>query len=154
MFMSSRRNRSPKKGAAVVEMALALSLFLTLILGFVDLGYGVFRQHVLSQAARQLARQAIVRGQLADRLSTWGPGQISMTANEVNEIGEFIAPKLVGWNLNEVKVDVIWIDDGNDARNGNRVFVEMTAPYRPIMTFIFGNPSFDLRATSTMFVAH
>ena len=152
--MSLRRKTVRKRGAATVEMALALSLFLTLILGFVDLGYGVFRQHVLSQATRQLARHVVVRGQLADRLSILGPEAVSVTADQGNELTDFVAPKLVGWNLSEVTVDVAWIDGGNDVRSDHRVHVEMTAPYRPIMTFILGNPSIELRATSTMFVAH
>jgi len=135
-------------------MAIALSVFITLILGVVDLGYGVFRQHVLSQAARQLARQAIVRGSLADELEAWGPTAISATADAGNSVTDYIAPKLIGWNLSEVRVDVAWIDGDHDVRDGNRVQVEMSAPYRPVMTFIFGNPSINLYASSTMTMAH
>ena len=138
----------------MVEMAFALSVFLTLILGSVDLGYGVFRQHVLSQAARQLARHAIVRGELADRLQAWGPDPVAGTASGGHEVMEYIAPKLIGWDLSEVEVNVTWIDGGNDVRNGDRVHVEIRSPYRPIMTFIFGNPSIELSATSTMSIAH
>ena len=143
-----------KSGATTVEMALALSLFLALILGSVDLGYGVFRQHVLSQAARHLARHAIVRGQLADRLDAWGPDPISDTASSGHEVMQYIAPKLIGWDLDEVQVGVTWLDGDNDVRNGDRVHVEIRSPYRPIMTFIFGNPSIELSATSTMSIAH
>lgn len=155
-LITAVRRRGPKKrlAATTVEMAFALSLFLTLILGFVDLGYGVFRQHVLSQAARQLARQAIVRGQLADRLTTWGPGAIAVSADEGHEAAEYIAPKLIGWNLSEVNLEVSWMDGGNDVRHDHRVHVELSAPYRPVMTFIFGQPSIALRASSTMSVAH
>lgn len=150
----SLRNRTNRSGTTTVEMAIALSLFVTLILGFVDLGYGVFRQHVLSQAARQLARHAIVRGKLSDQLTVWGPAEISTTANAGNVVTEFIAPKLVGWNLSEVNVNVAWIDGDHDVRQGNRVRVELSAPYRPVMTFIFGNPSINLYSSSTMTVAH
>lgn len=145
---------SRKSGATTVEMAIALSVFVTLILGVVDLGYGVFRHHVLSQASRQLARQAIVRGELADELQAWGPAEISVTADAGNAVTDFIGPKLVGWNLSEVSVNVSWIDGDHDVRDGNRVHVKMTAPYRPIMTFILGNPSIDLYASSTMTMAH
>ena len=151
MSLSRRTSRS---GAATVEMAIALSVFVTLILGVVDLGYGVFRQHVLSHAARQLARQAVVRGKLSDKLPVWGPHEISVTADAGNPVAEFIAPNLVGWNLSEVNVQMKWIDGDHDVRRGSRVRVELTAPYRPVMTFIFGKPSIDLHSSSTMTIAH
>lgn len=150
----SLRRQPRKSGAATVEMALALSVFVTLVLGFVDLGYGVFRQHVLSHATRQLARHAVVRGKLANPLDVWGPTEISVNADAGNAVTEFIAPKLVGWNLSEVNIRVVWIDGDNDVRYGNRVRVEMTAPYRPVMTFLFGSPSINLSASSTMTIAH
>jgi len=149
-----RRRRRRRQGAAILETAIALSLFISLVLGMVDLGYGVFRQHVLSQATRQLARQAIVRGRLADRITSWGPEKISITADETHDVTEFIAPKLIGWNRDEVKIEIEWPDGNNDFREGNRVHVQMTAPYRPTLAFILGRLSMDLHASSTMYVAH
>ncbi len=143
-----------RKGATTLETALALSVFVTLILGMVDLGYGVFRQHVLAHSTRQLARQAIVHGALAERMAVWGPDPISIRASQADEISASITSSLVGWNLEEVEIEMEWIDAGNDARQGHRIRVAMTAPYRPMMTFIFGNPSIQLSATSTMSIAH
>ncbi len=147
----SRRRRS---GATTLETAIALSLFVTLILGTVDLGYGLFRHHVLSHAARQLARKAIVHGALADRKGSWGPEAISMKASDGGPITSAVESTLVGWDLDEVEIEVHWIDGGNDVRYGNRIHVAMSASYRPIMTFILGNHQFNLTATSTMAVAH
>ncbi len=135
-------------------MAIVLSVFITLILGMVDLGYGVFKQHVLTQAARQLARRAVVHGQLADRLQVWGPEEIDMRADGEHVIIESLADKLVGWDLTDVNVQVSWPDGDNDPRTGDRVRVQLTAPYQPTMTFIFGNPTFSLYADSTMYIAH
>jgi Flp pilus assembly protein TadG len=143
-----------RTGVSTLETALSLAVFVTLILGMVDLGYGVFRQHVLSQATRQLARHAVVRGRLADRLTVWGPSPISVTADESGPVTEFIAAKLVGWELSDVKIELKWLDGDNDVLTGNRVKVAMSAPYRPIMTHIFGQPSITLSASSTMSVAH
>lgn len=147
-------SRPRRKGATTLETAISLSVFVTLVLGMVDLGYGVFRQHVLSQSTRQLARQAIVRGQLADRLAVWGPEAISIKADESRAVTDFIGSKLVGWDLSDVNIEMSWLDGDNDVRAGNRVKVAMSAPYRPIMTHLFGNPSITLRASSTMAVAH
>lgn len=167
MFSPKRPNRNSRSqrarrcrccrrraGATTLETAIALSLFVTLMLGAVDLGYGVFRQHVLTHATRQLARKAIVRGGLSDRLGSWGPDPISTSADGSNDIAEAASASLVGWELQDVEIHVEWLDLGNDVRFGHRVRVEMSAPHRPIMTFIFGNPTFDLTASSTMAIAH
>ena len=143
-----------RSGATTLETAIALSLFVSLMLGAVDLGYGVFRQHVLTHATRQLARKAIVRGELSDRLDSWGIQTVTTKAHRENEIAKTAAASLVGWELNEVRIKVEWIDGGRDVRHGHRVRVEMFAPYRPMMTFIFGNPEFELNASSTMKMAH
>ena len=152
--MNARIQKPNRRGATLVEMAIALSLFISLMLGFVDLGYGVFRQHVLTQATRQLARHAIVRGELADRMTSWGPTRVSIMADSDHEVARYVAPKLVGWKLEEVDIDVQWPDGGNDVRRGDRIRVAVSAPYHPIMTFILGNPSFDLTAQTTMAMSH
>ena len=153
---STQRNRcsTSRSGAALVEMAISLSLFVTLILGVVDLGYGVFRHHVLTQATRQLARQAIIHGALADRTGVWGPDAVQTTAAGPDAIAQAIAPQLVGWNNDDVSVTVEWPDGGNDPLEGHRVRVRLSAPYQPLMTFIFGQVSTTLSAESTMYIAH
>jgi Flp pilus assembly protein TadG len=138
----------------MVEVAISLTVFITLVLGMVDLGYGVFRQHVLTHAARQLARQAVVRGSMADRMNAWGPQPIKMTADQGHEAVSAISDALVGWDRSEVEVSVEWLDGGNDVTRQHRVQVALSAPYRPLMTFLFGNPAITLEASSTMAVAH
>ncbi len=54
-----------RRGASMVEAAIILPVFLTLILGMLDLSTGVFRHQLVSQAARQGVRRAIVHGKLA-----------------------------------------------------------------------------------------
>ena len=156
--MSAKRtttvSRRGRRGATLLETAIAISLFLTLVLGMVDLGYGVFKQHVLSQAARQVARTASVRGQLADRLDVWGPDEVDMQADGENEVVEATAQKLVGWKLEEVNVHISWPDGSNDARRSDRVKVELSAPYRPTLGFVVGNPNIVLRGSSTMYISH
>lgn len=138
-----------------METAIAISLFLTLVLGMVDLGYGVFKQHVLSQAARQIARKATVRGQLATRMDeVWGPEEIEMQADGENPVVEATAEKLIGWKLEEVHVHVTWPDGNNDARRSDRIKVELSAPYRPTLGFVVGNPNIVLRGSSTMYISH
>jgi hypothetical protein len=147
----------------MVETAITLSLSVLLVFGMIDLGFWVFRTQLLSQAARQIARQAIVHGSLADRLGSWGPDTISETMapgaggdqpSAGDAIRETVGPTLIGLDPNEVRYTLEWIDGGNDPQAGHRVRVTVRTPFRPIMTFIFGNPSFDLAASSTMLIAH
>jgi Flp pilus assembly protein TadG len=148
------RPLAKRTGAAVVETAVALSLFVTLLLGTVDLGYGIFRYHVLAQSTRKIARHATVRGSLADQLGSWGPDRIATSADSNEDISQTIASSLVGWELPGVDIQVDWIDGGNEAEKGHRVRVHLSAPYQPMMTFILGSPVITLTSTSVMRIAH
>jgi Flp pilus assembly protein TadG len=148
------RHARRRQGATVVETAVALVLFVTLLLGTVDLGYGIFRYHILAQSARKLARQATVRGSLADQLGTWGPDSTEITAADSESVAQYIAPSLVGWDVTKVDIQLDWIDGGNDAETGDRVRVYLSAPYQPMMTFILGSPAITLSSTSIMRIAH
>jgi Flp pilus assembly protein TadG len=149
-----RRNRLSRRrrGATAVELAVVLIIFLTLVFGMLDLGLGVLRYHVLAQSSRQIARQAIVHGSLATKLGTWGPTSYTGTGASSDGVGEALRPNLAKFDPSEVNVQVEWIDGGNDP--DQRVRVTVTSPYKPIMTFVFGNPTFTIRATSTMPIAH
>jgi hypothetical protein len=144
----------------MVETAITLSIVIVLVFGMLDLGLWVFRYHILAQASRQMARQAIVHGALADRLGAWGPDTVTGTmatgegtdpASQMRQAG---ASWLIGLRPEDVNFTMEWIDGGNDPQDGHRVRVTLSTPFRPIMTFIFGNPSFDLSARSTMLIAH
>lgn len=153
-----------RRGATIVEMAVVLLTFLTLVLGMLDLGLGVARYNSLAHAARQGARQAIVHGSMANRLGVWGPatvGPFSLSATppsivlpstDAADIAAFIQPTLVHFNPVEVTVTVAWPEGDNEF--GKAVTVTLSAPYRPMMTFIFGNPTITLTAESTMSIAH
>ena len=94
------------------------------------------------------------KASLSDRLGEWGPTNIDTQADDENEVIRSISNQLVGWKLEEVNVQVRWPDGGNDARHGDRIKVDISAPYRPSMTFVLGNPAIVLLGTSTMHVAH
>jgi hypothetical protein len=131
---------------------LILLIFFTLVLGMLDLAWGVFRYHMIGEAARQGARQAIVHGSMADRLLPWGPADYAGTAEDGSPLAKAVESSLHGLELSEVTIQAQWIDGGNDPEQ--RVRVTVSAPYRPIMTFIFGNPAIPLQAASTMAIAH
>jgi len=152
-----RRPRRHRRGATVLEMSLILMAFLVLTMGMLDLGVGVFRYHILAQAARHVARRAIVHGDMATVLGTWGPATIDVTGNStgvplVDGSRDGVKPMLVGCDLAQTHIHVAWSSGSNsfDAP----VKVTVTAPYHPIMLFIFPNKTITLSASTTMQVAH
>lgn len=146
----------PRRGATLVETAVVLGVFLILVLGMLDLGAGVFRYHLVATAARQGARQAIVHGSRAPLGwdgGRWGTTSLDVpaTATDVPMVNA-IRPVLVGCDPARTRIAVQWLDGSNDW--DLRVRVQVSTPYQPMMTRVFGNATFTLRASSTMRIAH
>jgi len=148
-----RRGGPFRRGATLIETALVLMLFLMLLFGMLDLGLLVFRHQMLSFAARRGAREAIDHGEYADRLGIWGPAPISGTLDSLGAaIRDKFEPHLVGMAPQDIDVQITWLDGTNNFKK--RIQVTLTTDYTPITTFIFGSPSFDVSASSTMPIAH
>jgi hypothetical protein len=149
------------------------TLFLTLVFGMLELGGALFRNHLVCEAARQGARNAIVHGYLAPHNSTmnaWGPAPSYYPAppsgslysrstsytvqadNPSDELARTIRPYLGGIDPGTVTIRIEWPDGDNDL--GNRVTVTVSAPYRTITLFPFGALPITLVASSTMSIAH
>ncbi len=145
-----------RRGAVTLEAAIVIPIFLMIVLGMVDLGIGVFRQATLSQAARVAARKAAVHGQMAP--SGWEGGTWGATAIDQNLTATGVAvvtavkPLLASCPPAETRILVAWPDGNNKV--GSRVRVQVTSPYQPIMTYIFGSLSVPLSATSTVQISH
>lgn len=56
------RRRSSPRGQSLVEMALVIPVFLTLLVAVFDLGHVVWANDALSTAAREAARFAVIHG--------------------------------------------------------------------------------------------
>ncbi len=159
--MSSRRRstraapaRRDRRGTTIVEMAIVMTVFLTLVLGMLDLGIAVFRYHLLAEASRQGARQAVVHGKLADRLGSWGPAGFSVQADDPSHpLVAAIRPLLVSLELDQVTVQAKWLDGGNDWVQDHRIRVAVRTTYHPVTLFLFG-VDIPLHASSTMVVQH
>ncbi|HEY6057916.1 MAG TPA: TadE family protein [Candidatus Limnocylindrales bacterium] len=52
----ARRTRSDDRGQATVEFALAIMVFVALLMGIFDLGRGVYTFNAVAEAAREIAR--------------------------------------------------------------------------------------------------
>ncbi|MEI8166251.1 MAG: TadE family protein [Chloroflexales bacterium] len=61
-----RRMRPHERGQALIEFAIVIGLFLTLILGLVCVGQVLLANYAVSQAARAAAHQAAIAGGVPD----------------------------------------------------------------------------------------
>jgi Flp pilus assembly protein TadG len=152
-----RTRKQQRRGATVVEMAIVLLPFLVLTMGMLDLGVGIFRSHILAQAARHACRRAIVHGEQATALGSWGPTTIDVPATAtgvpiVGDAAEGVQPMLVGCDLVQTRIVVEWLNGNNAFEEPVRVTI--TSPYTPVLLFIFPNGTIDLSASSTMPIAH
>lgn len=152
--------RVTRRGAVTAEAGIIIPVFLTLVLGAMDLGVGVLRYNTLSLSARQGARQAIVHGKLAPGAwggGPWGPNPIDCTISNPVDIDasyavDAVCPVLVNCPPSQTRIRVEWPDGGNGV--GDRVRFTVTSEYQPILAFVFGAPAIPLSASSTMPIAH
>jgi Flp pilus assembly protein TadG len=138
-------------GAAMIEAAIVLTSLFILTVGLLDFAVGVYRYHILSEAARQLARNAIVHGEFSTVLGKWGPTAYSNTANASHPIANAVRPYLVGIDPAAVSVAVQWPEGSNQVEKSIRV--TLTTAFHPVLTNWFGS-SMSLRAQSEMKIAH
>ena len=144
--------RTARRGAVLAEGAIVVTVFLILVFGAIDVGIAVFRHSTISNAARHGARIAAVHGALANQTGVWGTSTVTVAATASDPKADAIRPLLGGCNLSATNITVEWPDSSNAIKN--KVRVTVTTGFNPIMTFIFGNPSFTLSASSTMPIAH
>jgi hypothetical protein len=146
------QRRSSRQGATVVETSLVLMAFLLLLFGMLEMGLIVFQRNAVSHAARQVARRAIVRGELAPpEMASWGPVAYTSPASAAGEIAEMVKPLLVGLDLDRTSIQLEWID-GNH-RVEDRVRVTVTTLHSPLLLSLFTD-SWSLSGVSTMSIAH
>ncbi len=136
----------------LVEGAIVLNVCLVLILGMLELGIAVLQHNELSEGARCVARRAIVRGSMCTDASPWGPAMYSGTAADGTEPAQTLNSTLVGVNPAEVQLQAAWLDGDNEP--GSRVRVTINYQHKPLIVYLLGNYTIDLRAVSTMRIVH
>lgn len=147
------RDPATRSGAALLEGTIVLAVFLTMIFAMFDLGLAVMRQNSLAEAARRLARTAIVHGDLAPpEHAAWGPGRYTGNANSDDEVADAVRAGLVTMDPANVTIDVSWPDGDN--RTGDRVVVAVAYRHRTILPSLFGSAPLELRADSSMRIEH
>ena len=112
---------------------------------------------IIRESRQSHDRRAVVHGELADRLGSWGPpGQASSTQGtadvDFHEIASVIRPFLTGLDPSSVSVTADWIDGNN--RLGSRVKVSVKADHHLMFVRMIGLDPITLEGSSTMQIAH
>jgi Flp pilus assembly protein TadG len=159
--MRIRSQTARRPAASMVETGIVMLTFLVAVVGMIDLGVAVYRQHVISEAARYGARLAAVHGQYCATTTPswngggWGSTQIGPTAASTTGtpiIDSMRTNFLQGTvDLSNTNITVQWPDGNNNVES--RVEVTVTTTYTPMLTLIFSG-SFTMTANSTMQIAH
>jgi Flp pilus assembly protein TadG len=144
----------------MVETGIVMLTFLVAVVGMIDLGVAVYRQHVISEAARYGARLACVHGAQAPsgwNGGPWGSGGVTIGPLTASTTGTPIVDAMRTNFLQDVvdlsntNITVQWPDGNNNVES--RVEVTVTTTYTPMLTLIFSG-SFTMTANSTMQIAH
>lgn len=65
------KRRSNRRGAALVEMAMVLPIFFAVVLGIVEFGRAMMVSQMVTNAAREATRLAIIDGSTNTTVETW-----------------------------------------------------------------------------------
>jgi hypothetical protein len=142
-----------RRGAALVETALVLPVFLFIIFAALDLSLAVFRYNSLSAAARHLARQASLHGALAPpKYTTWGPATVTGTGADSSQVAQAVQSYMFTFNTAAVQLQIKWLD--GDTQPDDRVQVTLTYPQTSLVGSLFGYGEINLQAVSTMRILH
>jgi len=137
--------RGRSSGQALVEFALASTIFLMLLMGILDLGRAIYAFNGVSQASREVSRVASVH----TGAPLWGPAEVVAAINVQKELVPGV----------DVKFDCM-SDKGNSTGTTPRGvggcppgwFVQVTAtvqysPVTPVLSFLGAN--WNIKSTST-----
>lgn len=100
------QNRTPRRGAAMVETAIVLTVLVLLVIGLIVVGFGVFRHQQAACLSCEGARWASTRGAQYES----DGDQTAATRQQI--IDQAILPRAVGMNPSDLTVQVEWIDQG------------------------------------------
>src|SRR4051794_35819209 len=112
--MRPRLRQRKRRGSTAVETGLVLLTLFTLVFGTLDLSIALFRQQIVSHAARQGARTASVHGSLAQsgwNGGSWGPtpsGPVTASSAPTDPKVMAITPYLAGLTLSDVSIKYEW----------------------------------------------
>ena len=147
-----RNHTSPfvRRAATAVEAAVVLPVALLALFAILDLGLASLRYNTLAEAARRLARAAVMRGEEtpSEIGSDWGPAEIIATAADSIDPAVTIHPLLPTMDPADVSIRMTWPDATNNS--GSRVRVELKYQHQPLVPGFNPWGSIQLESSSQM----
>jgi Flp pilus assembly protein TadG len=122
-----RRRPASQRGQGLVEFAIGITIFLTLLIGIVDLARGVFTFNGVAEAAREITRETSVHvGSGALGTSTDTTAMIAVQQGLVPglTVASFACVDLAGANVS------------GSCKPGDWVRVTVQAPFVPVLPLL------------------
>lgn len=130
--------RDAQVGQSLVEFALTVPLLILLMLGVVDLGFGIYAKNTIADAAREGCRYGIVLKKADGSLKT--DADIRARVRQVSQ----------GLDLsNDAQ---IVITPSPTRSHFNPIVVTVNYTYTPLSSFIVGGVSVPLSSSASMMV--
>jgi Flp pilus assembly protein TadG len=85
--LKSTRRSYGESGSAILETALSASIFLTFLFAVMEVGFGLYSYHFISEAAREGTRYAIVRGSACTGFTSACPATKANIQSYVENLG-------------------------------------------------------------------
>jgi Flp pilus assembly protein TadG len=117
-----RRSSLVRRGVAAVEMAFVAPIFVTLTLGMIELGRGIMVGQLMTNAAREAARMAIIDGS---------------TNTSVTNAAQSFMQSAAGISANDLSVTITTSTSGggNSVANANPqdlITINLSLPYSKV----------------------
>jgi len=137
----ARRHRT--RGQALVEFALVLPLFMLLLTGMLDFGFGLYSRMSVINAAREGARAAVIAPDKKD-VPVLVSNAVSNAAN-----GLAVSTTVTCIDASPPATCNFTNGDPNEAQEGDSVDVHVAYTYHTFFPLLFG-ATFDLGTTVRM----
>ena len=137
--------RADQEGQGLVEFALAIIVFLVLVMGVVDFGRGIYTYNGVSQAAREIARVASVHP--GSPLGT-DPLISPVVATQKNLVPALSGPTFIC--VDDTGADVSTLSPARPCNyRTDSVKVVVTAPYKAITPLLGLLGTWTMQGSST-----
>lgn len=135
-MMIQARCTKRRRGASLLEGALSMTVFLTILFGIMEFGRMVWIYNLVSHGAREATRYAIVRGSSSGRQAS------------VSDIQAIVTARSPGLETSRITTTVTF---SPDQAAGSSAKVAVTYQFNPVVPFFPGTP-LQLSSTSQMVI--
>jgi hypothetical protein len=135
----TRAPRESERGQGLVEFSFAVTIFLMLVMGIVDLGRAVYTFTGVSEAAREIARATSVHP--GSTLGSSAPSQAVIAAQRSLVPGLTVASFEC--------IDIAGAAVSGSCQPGNWVRVRVNSTFHPVLPLLTALGPFQLSSTSS-----